>query len=154
MKLTRLTADDAEAIRAMQQESFFPLYQKYRDAETSPACESTERIAARLRQSFTYYYRIDVNGETVGAVRVVDRKTEDAPKRISPLFILPRFQNRGYAQQAIRAVERLHGAYGWELDTILQEKGNCYLYEKMGYRKTGRVEIINERMSLVFYRKD
>ena len=26
------------------------------------------------------------------------------------------------------------------LDTILQEKGNCYLYEKMGYRKAGKTE--------------
>ena len=28
----------------------------------------------------------------------------------------------------------------WELDTILQETGNCYLYEKMGYYQTGKTE--------------
>lgn len=39
------------------------------------------------------------------------------------------------------------------LDTILQEKGNCYLYEKMGYRKTGKTEKINDRLTLVFYEK-
>ena len=34
------------------------------------------------------------------------------------------------------------------------EKGNCYLYEKMGYHKTGQTHEINERLTLVFYKKD
>lgn len=58
------------------------------------------------------------------------------------------------AQKAIRAVEELHGNSNWELDTILQEKANCYLYEKMGYYKTGKTEVINDKMTLVFYKKD
>jgi hypothetical protein len=31
---------------------------------------------------------------------------------------------------------------GWILNTILQESGNCHLYEKIGYRKTGEMEKI------------
>jgi len=49
--------------------------------------------------------------------------------------------------------ECIHGSENWELDTILEEAGNCYLYEKMGYRKTDKVEKINEKMTLVFYKK-
>jgi hypothetical protein len=41
----------------------------------------------------------------------------------------------------------------WELDTILQEKGLCHLYEKLGYRKTGKTEEIKEGMTIVFYEK-
>ncbi len=52
----------------------------------------------------------------------------------------------------IRVVYAL-GATDWQLETILQEEGNCYLYEKMGYRRTGETEVINERMTLVNYRK-
>lgn len=34
---------------------------------------------------------------------------------------------------------------GWILNTILQESGNCHLYEKIGYRKTGEIgKIINQ----------
>lgn len=44
-------------------------------------------------------------------------------------------------------------AHGWELDTILEEAGNCHLYEKVGYRKTGRLQKMNDRMTLVFYEK-
>lgn len=47
------------------------------------------------------------------------------------------FQGRGIAQEAIRLCEEIHGKKVWKLETILQEKKNCHLYEKMGYRKTG-----------------
>ena len=40
------------------------------------------------------------------------------------------------------------------LDTILQEEGNCYLYEKLGYKRTGKIEHINERMDIVYYEKN
>jgi hypothetical protein len=42
---------------------------------------------------------------------------------------------------------------GWILDTIFQEQGNCHLYEKIGYKKTGKIEKINERMDIVYYEK-
>ena len=61
---------------------------------------------------------------------------------------------RGYAQQAMQLAEEIHGSSGWELDTILQEKGNCHLYEKMGYKQTGETKVVNERMTLVFYHKE
>lgn len=41
-----------------------------------------------------------------------------------------------------------------DLNTILQEKGNCYLYKKLGYHQTGKTEQVNEKMTIVFYEKD
>ena len=68
----------------------------------------------------------------------VTDKQDGSRKRLSPMFILPQFQGRGYAQEAIRQAEKIHGERGWELDTILQEERLVHLYEKMGYRKTGK----------------
>ena len=50
--------------------------------------------------------------------------------------------------------EKRHGSQNWELGTILQEAGNCYLYEKMGYRQTNRRTVINDSMTIVGYEKD
>ncbi len=69
------------------------------------------------------------------------------------MFILPRYQGKGLGQQAIALVEERTNAETWELDTILQEEGNCYLYEKMGYRKTGPAKAVNEKMTIVHYEK-
>ena len=88
----------------------------------------------------------------VGAVRVIDKK-DGSRKRISPIWIMSEFRNKGYAQQAIEELERLYGSDNWCLDTILQEKGNIHLYEKVGYHRTGKIEHINERMDIVFFEK-
>ena len=81
-------------------------------------------------------------------------KKDGSRKRISPLWIMEEQRGKGYAQDAIRAVEALYGEHHWELNTILQEEGNLHLYEKMGYYRTGRTDKINERMDIVYYEKD
>ena len=151
IQLIRATVKDVKLIWKMQVEAFLPLLCKYQDMDTSPANEPVEKVIKRLEQNETYFYLIKSGGVNVGAIRVVDKK--NGRKRISPIFVLPEFQNKGIAQKAILEAERLHGENDWELDTILEEKGNCYLYEKMGYRKTEKTEKINDKLTLVFYEK-
>ena len=153
MKLVRVNIQDAENLWKMQIAAFQDLYAKYQDTETSPTTETLEKTIMRLEQPYTYFYYITVDDTTVGAMRVIDHKEEGRYKFLSPIFIMKEFRGKGYAQQAIQLAEEIHGSSGWALDTILQEKGNCYLYEKMGYRQTGEAKVINERMTLVFYKK-
>lgn len=151
--LLRAAIGDASELHAMQAEAFKELFEKYRDFDTSPANEGVEKVEARLKQDFTFYYFICIGEQKVGAVRVIDTKEDSRNKRISPIYILPEFQGKGIAQEAIQLCEKMHGKENWELDTILQESKNCHLYEKMGYRQTGKTEVINERLTLVFYEK-
>lgn len=152
IELKRIDMNECEKLWKMQVEAFSELLEKYRDYEINPANEPMSRVEERLRQPFTYYYFI-MDGETaVGAVRVVDMK-DGSQKRISPIFIMAKYRGNGYAQAAITAVEELHGSENWSLGTILQETGNCHLYEKMGYHRTGELEIINERMTIIGYKK-
>ena len=118
-----------------------------------PGAEPVNKVIARFEQPWTKYFFIEAEGTDVGVIRVVDMN-DGSRKRISPLWIMKEYRGKGYAQDAILAVENLYGADYWCLDTIMQEKGNCHLYEKMGYHQTGRVEHINDRMDIVFYEKD
>lgn len=152
IKLIRATIEDSKELWQMQLESFQSLLDKYQDYDTNPASEPIDKIIYRLKQEETYYYFICMDDAKVGAVRVIDFKS-DGNKRISPIFILPQYQNKGIAQIAMQLCEQLHGSENWELDTILQEEGNCYLYEKMGYHRTGKTEAINDKLTLVFYEK-
>ena len=153
MRLVRANISDCEKIWSMQIEAFADLLAKYQDYETSPGNESKERIRAKLLDEFTFFYFIYYENDIVGAVRVVDRKNGDR-KRIAPIFIMKRFRNKGLAQKTFEEIEKIHGSNNWMLDTILQEEGNCYLYEKIGYRRTGKIENINERMDIVYYEKN
>lgn len=152
ISLTKSDLKDADIIHKMQIKSFTPLLEKYRDYETSPANEPLEKIAERINQPFTDYYIIKSDNIAVGGIRIV--KKDNKHYRISPIFILPEYQGKGIAQKVFQRIEQIYcDAKAWELDTILQEKGNCYLYEKIGYVKTGETKIINDKLTLVFYKK-
>ncbi|WP_438431149.1 GNAT family N-acetyltransferase [Gorillibacterium sp. sgz500922] len=154
MEITLRKADlrDAGIIHELQVKAFMPLLEKYQDFETSPANEPVERVIARINQPSSDYYLIHHTGIPVGGIRVV--KKADRAYRISPVFIIPDYQGRGIAQRVFARIEQLYpDAESWELDTILQEAGNCYLYEKVGYKRTDETKVINDRLTLVFYEK-
>ena len=154
ISLKQATVEDAPHLQAMLREAFAGLLEKYQDYDTNPATMTVEAVRLRLEQAQTHYYFIIVDEETAGGMRVVDFQNGETRKRVSPLFVLPAYRGRGVAQRAMALAEDIHGAHHWMLDTILQETGNCHLYEKMGYHQTGRTEAINERMTLVYYEKD
>lgn len=151
--LRQAKRDEIQKIWEMQVEAFHELLEKYQDYDLSPGAEPVDKVIARFEQPWTKYFFIEAEDTDVGVIRVVDMKG-GSRKRISPLWIMKEYRGKGYAQDAINAVEKLYGADNWSLDTILQEKGNCHLYEKMGYHRTGKVEHINDRMDIVFYEKD
>lgn len=153
VSLRQAKREDLQKIREMQVEAFQDLLETYQDYDISPATEGLDRIVARFEQPWTTYFFIEAEGVDVGVIRVVDKK-DGSRKRISPLWIMKEYRGRGYAQEAILEVEGLYGGHHWCLDTILQEKGNLHLYEKMGYHQTGRVDHINDRMDIVYYEKD
>ena len=154
VSLRRATLSDAEALHRMQVTAFAPLLAKYHDTAISPACETIERVREKIVGPGCHFYYICLDGKAVGAIRVVDHLDPARPKVISPLFVMAEYRNRGYAQLAIAEVERLHGSDHWKLDTILEEPGNCHLYEKLGYRRVGTPQRVRPNMTIVDYEKD
>ena len=144
---------DLDAVFRIQHTAFRPLYEKYHDDDTSPYLETKETVFRKYTREGTAGYLFDLDGTPVGAVRI---DTDDVNKSgwVSALCVLPAYQCRGIAQKALSEIEKMHpDMEQWALATILQEPGNCHLYEKLGYRATGKTETVNEKMTLVFYEK-
>lgn len=152
IELVPASIKDAETIWHMQRIAFEELLIKYQDYDLNPANEPLEKVQWRLSLPATHFYFIRVDDVNAGAIRVIDHHDGSA-KKISPLFVMPEYRGQGVAQFALREAERIHGSDNWRLDTILQEKGNCHLYEKIGYKSTGETKVINDRMTLIFYAK-
>ena len=151
VSLVRASEEDARLLYEMQLRAFRRLLTKYRDYATSPANEPMTRTLARIRQAETEYYVVREDGVPAGGLRI---RLREAGALLGPLYVVPEKQGRGIMQAALGEIERLHPeARIWELETIREEAGNCHLYEKMGYRLTGAREVVNERMTLVWYRK-
>ncbi|MGI2328266.1 GNAT family N-acetyltransferase [Planococcus sp. YIM B11945] len=152
VKLEKADASDSPVLHEMQKAAFWPLLEKYKDVETSPAAETLERVTSRITHREGVFCKIWADGKLAGAINI--KWKEDERFWIGPLFVLPEYQGKGIAQEAMRQAEVQHPqAKSWELATLLEERGNCYLYEKMGFSKTGKYEKLNHLATLVYYRK-
>ncbi len=153
IKLEKATSVDAESIFNMQVQAFIPLLETYKDYKTNPANETIDKVITRINNPNGGFYKIVFDHTLVGAICVYwkEKKTHFW---ISPMFILPHYQGKGIAQQVLILIEKMFPqATSWELATILEEKRNCYLYEKMGYIQTEISRKLNDHTTLVYYKK-
>jgi GNAT superfamily N-acetyltransferase len=143
---------DAEAIHACQLAAFQPLLLKYQDTDSNPANEPLTRTITRINRTDGGFYKLVKDKVFVGAICLFTK--EPGIYWISPMFVHPSFQGKGYAQEALKRVESAFpDAKAWRLATLEEEQGNCYFYEKAGYQKTGKKQVLNERATLVYYEK-
>ena len=153
---------DSEKIHKMQIAGFKDLLEKYTDYDTNPGAETLERIKSRFAFDTIDHYFISLHGrnsfgvpergEDIGCIRI--QRLDENVHKLSQMFILPEFQGKGYAQNAIYQAELLYPkAKKWILDIIKQEPKLRYLYEKMGYILTGVEKNIKHGMDLVDYEK-
>lgn len=150
--LKKADINDCAEIHKMQVKAFMPLLEKYGDTATNPAAEPIERVAERMKQEQTDYWLIRLNNLNIGAIRIV--RLDENECRISPVFILPEYQDCGYAQAALTLAERMYQSVRlWRLDTIKQEEKLRHLYEKLGYTATGKEDDIQEGMTIIYYEK-
>ena len=152
MKLEEVREDELPQLLEMQVKSFMPLYEKYHD-DGSPAIESLERIKKRAARPNRKYYFVVKDGARVGVINVGHNDPEEKHVSfISPLFILPEYQNKGYGYVAImKSFELYPDVTTWKLETIKEEPANCHLYEKCGFVRVGEEKVINEKMTLIDY---
>lgn len=154
--LVKIDINEADMLHKMQVQSFQTLLDKYQDYETNPGAENLERVQKRLKDKSCDNYFIKLDEDVIGAIRIMKSTvdTEYDTCKLKLLFILPQYQNNGYARHALLIAENYYPDVDkWELETIEQEKKLCHLYEKAGYKKTGKAERIKEDMDLIIYKK-
>ena len=60
----------------------------------------------------------------------------------------------GIAQKVLILIEEMFPeARSFELATILEEERNCFLYEKMGYKRTEVTKKLNDKTTLIYYKR-
>ena len=153
MNIVPFKPTDIDAVFEIQRAAYEPLYETYRDDLSNPYMESKETVLEKYTRANTVGYLFVKDGVTVGCVRIILNSLDNSG-RVSALAVHPQYQGQGIAQTALLEIERIHDCVQkWHLDTILQETGNCHLYEKLGYRKIGLEKPINGLMTLVSYEK-
>lgn len=135
-----------------QKKGFRDTLEKYRDYDTSPATERPKKFALRFNNPIIDSYWVFYNGRIAGAMDIGRKKEYTLLNRF---YILPEYRNQGIGQRALKIAESKYpDSAEWRLDTISEEKNNIHLYEKLGYVEYGERKIINERMTIINYKKE
>ena len=135
-----------------QKKGFKDTLDKYRDYDTSPATERLKKFSIHFLNPIIDSYWVLWGGKIAGAMEIGSRNDHMLVNRF---YILPEYRNQGVGQRALIIAERKYPeSTEWRLDTILEEKNNIHLYEKLGYVEYGERKIINERMTIINYKKE
>jgi len=128
--LQRAVEEDAQSIIDARDQSFYDDYVRFGEC---PGYHITpEAMRDTIRKADVY--RILVDGKMAGDVSV-HQLSEDGSRWIGCLEIIPEYQNGGIGSEMLRAVfDRYPETKIWELETPVQNKRNCYFYEKAGFR--------------------
>ncbi|GAB6620341.1 MULTISPECIES: GNAT family N-acetyltransferase [Bacillus] len=154
ISLKKAIENDAAVLFQMQKDSFNPLLNKYKDYNTNPANESIEKTILRINNPNSNYYKMILDSNLVGAI-CISQKEIPYKFWISPMFIHPNYQGKGIAQKVLILIEKMFPEVrSFELATILEEERNCFLYEKMGYKRTEIIKKLNDKTTLIYYKKE
>lgn len=130
---------------------FIHTFMKYRD-KTNPIFMPFGKLKKYYNNPDMSMFWIIDNEAKVGQIWIA---SNNEIVKLARLFVLKKYQNKGIAQAAIKIAEKIYSdRQQWCLDTIKQEKNNCHLYEKLGYKATGEEHIVNKRMTIINYEKE
>ncbi len=150
VKLVRAGSKDAQLILEGQRKAFWPLLEKYQDGAADPANESIENIRKAIENEYFYLIFAD---ETFAGALMIEKDPDTYHLKLHTVYVIPGFQNKGIAGEAIDMAESLHSeAVEWTLNTPADLENNRHLYEKKGYIKRGEKKI-NDLLTLSYYSK-
>lgn len=152
VRLQPAKAEDALRLTEMQMRAFMPEVRKHGSFETSPAAETPDRMLERITSAKSHSFIIIADDAYAGMIRI--KELGAGAYKISPIFVLPEFQNHGVGQKAMSLAEEMFpGARLWTLFCVREEERNVYFYEKLGFRKTGYERKLDKNITLIGYER-
>jgi RimJ/RimL family protein N-acetyltransferase len=147
IKKTKL--DEIENLLAIQKEAFAEDYALYKDHDSTPVNETTEKLIENIERF--YHFTIWLDNDIIGAIDI--RPLDDKRLRLSKLFLRTEYQNKGLGSRIIQLMESEFPLIkDWSLYTPYLNKRNHHFYEKLGYIKIGEVQV-TEKLQLFKYEK-
>lgn len=152
VRLQPARAEDAIQLTEMQARAFMPQVLARGGFETSPAAETPDRMLERITSDKSHSFIIMADEAYAGMIRI--KELNDGAYKISPIFVVPEFQNQGIGQKAMSLAEELFpDARLFTLFCVREEEKNVYFYEKLGFRKTGIERKLHENITLIEYER-
>ncbi|MBP1925376.1 ribosomal protein S18 acetylase RimI-like enzyme [Sedimentibacter acidaminivorans] len=154
VKFEKMTINDLKEHLVLQRRAFLPLLAKYQDGNFSPANITEAEMKKRIENSQGIYLKIILDSLDVGGIYAYTLNNGRNEMYLSTIYISNNMQGCGLAQESIKHLEEMCiGIKTWWLEVPEGENKNIHIYEKLGYQYTGKKIIINEKLTLLLYKK-
>lgn len=152
IELSVVSEEELKTFWEMQQIVFTEVDNKYHlDSRQAISKEPFVKTLERFNYKKNIFYFIKDDDVRVGALQIAIDK--DRPKRqLYFLWVLPEYENKGYGQKAIKALEDIYGSFDWQLLCFAEEKKNNYFYQKLGFKEVDRIKV-NDYLTKIVYEK-
>ena len=131
--------------------SFIPLLEGYYKNGYYPYFANRKWIGEKIENEFVYVCQID--DELCGAI-ILCKEPDAYHLKIHTIYVDEAFRRKGLATFLILNTEAVHSdAIYWHLETLADLTGNIALYEKLGYKRYSEPKVVNDKVTVVYYRK-
>ncbi|WP_419881680.1 GNAT family N-acetyltransferase [Peribacillus sp. B-H-3] len=149
LQLHRTKIEETGVLLKIQKEAFRNDLLKYRDFSTSPAAETRQMLAHRIR--FSNHYTVFADGLIAGGIDIM--KITEHHYRLFRIFLSTAFQNQGLGAKVMKLAEgKFPNAVMWSLNTPQDNQRNRHFYEKLGYEIVGASKV-NDSLTLLEFEK-
>jgi ribosomal protein S18 acetylase RimI-like enzyme len=138
INLLRLGIEDAGEVLTLQRAAYVTEAQAHGDLTMPPLTQTLDQLRAELADPGTTGWGVRERGRLVASVRV--RMAEPSVAEIGRLVVAPDRQGSGLGTALLRAAEAGLAAEVTVIRLFTGEHshGNIRLYQRLGYRETGR----------------
>lgn len=160
ISLRLTTTQDADILTSIQQKAFQPLYEKYHD-KGNPYLRDKRDILCRLNNPNFLYLTILFDNKIVGGILYRIKGSTPFVKKLiwgkyylGRVYILPEYQNKGIATNAIMMSEKyLKKPRKLYVDFPEDLEKNRKCYTKCGYTDTGKRLEVEPGLTLACFKK-
>lgn len=147
--IEQATGRDLDGILRLQKRAFHGQALIYSDFRLPSLTQSPDDLQREFREKIIY--KLELDGALIGSVRCF---LQEETLHIEKLMVDPLLQNRGIGTGIMQQLEALYSPVvkRFRLSTGHKSSRNLHLYNKLGYRETGR-EPLNAGCTLVHLEK-
>lgn len=146
--IARATAEDADAILALQKRAYESEAHLYNDWTIPPMTQTIASLLIEISDSTVL--KCEAAGTIVGSVRAM---LKGGVCQIGRLIVEPSLQGRGIGSALLAKIEsEFPRATTFELFTGTKSDGNLRLYRRFGYKETV-IKVLSPHVSLIFMSK-
>ena len=131
--------------------AFIPLLDSYYKNGYYPYFANRKWIEEKIENEFVYICQLEE--KLCGAI-ILCKEPDRYHLKLHTVYIEEPFRRKGLATFLILNAEAVHSdAASWQLETLADLAGNIALYEKLGYERYSMPKVVNDKVTVVYYRK-